>query len=114
MARWPKVTINTKDLGMCFGCGQDNPFGLRLKFDWDGQTATTHFMPTRSYQGWPGYVHGGIIVSMLDEVMAYAVKFSGTMCVTVKIQASFKRMAPGVPRVSHQPEIARDRSPWVK
>jgi acyl-coenzyme A thioesterase PaaI-like protein len=94
MVTWPKVSINTeRDLSMCFGCGQSNPAGLKLNFRWDGKTAQAEFTPSKIYQGWPGMVHGGIIICLLDEAMAYAARFAGTDCVTAKIQAVLRRLA---------------------
>lgn len=89
-----RVRIST-DLSesMCFGCGQNNPIGLKLDFQWDGKTARTEFTPTEFHQAWPGIVHGGIITSMLDEAMAYACRFEGMNCVTGKMQIKFKRPA---------------------
>jgi len=89
-----RVRIST-DLSesMCFGCGQNNPIGLKLSFQWDGKTARTEFIPTEFHQAWPGIVHGGIITSMLDEAMAYACRFEGMNCVTGKMQIKFRRPA---------------------
>ncbi|MFC1962064.1 PaaI family thioesterase, partial [Chloroflexota bacterium] len=71
MVIMPRVSVNT-DMsdGLCFGCGQNNPIGLKLKFKKDGDGVRTEFTPGESYQGWPGMVHGGIIGCLLDEAMA--------------------------------------------
>ena len=53
----------------CFGCGESNPIGLRLKYRREGDRLRTEFMPGDDHQGWPGIVHGGIIASLLYEVM---------------------------------------------
>lgn len=53
----------------CFGCGADNPSGLRLKLKLEGDRLTTEFIPERQHEGWPGIVHGGVIASLLYEVM---------------------------------------------
>ncbi len=89
-----RVRIST-DLSesMCFGCGQNNPIGLKLDFQWDGKTVKAEFTPTKVYQGWSGVVHGGIIASMLDEAMAYACRFEGMNCVTGKMQIRFRHPA---------------------
>ena len=92
MAALPQVSINT-DLseGLCFGCGQNNPFGLKLNFKRDGKTVRTEFTLAKLYQGWPGVVHGGIITCVLDEAMSYAVHFEGMTSVTAKMEVKFKR-----------------------
>ncbi len=55
----------------CFGCGHDNPQGMRLKFSLDEESrqAICHFKLSRKYTGPPGYAHGGIIATILDEAM---------------------------------------------
>ena len=94
MTTWPQVAISSdRDYRLCFGCGQDNPIGLKLGFQWDGKTARAEFTPTKFYQGWPGLVHGGIIICILDEAMGYAVLFEGMYCVTAKMQVKLRRPA---------------------
>lgn len=89
-----QVSVDTdRNYSLCFGCGQNNPIGLKLHFQWDGKTATAQFTPTEFYQGWPGLVHGGIIICLLDEAMGYAALFEGKACITAKIQAKIKRPA---------------------
>lgn len=94
MAILPQVSINT-DLseGLCFGCGQNNPIGLKLSFRRDGKTVKAEFTPGKLYQGWPGVVHGGIITCMLDEAMSYAIHFEGMTCITARMEIKLKRLA---------------------
>ena len=92
MVTWPKVSIDER-YSLCFGCGQDNPIGLKLNFKWDGKIARAEFTPTELYQGWSGLVHGGIIICILDEAMTYAAKFEGMTCVTARIQAKLRHLA---------------------
>ena len=95
MTNWPQVSIDIeRGYSQCFGCGQDNPIGLKLSFQWDGQTARAEFIPTEFHQGWPGMVHGGIITCLLDEAMGYAGIFEGVHCLTAKIQVNLKRPTP--------------------
>jgi len=94
MANWPQISIDMeKELSMCFGCGQENPIGLKLTFKWDGKTAKAEFTPGKLHQGWSGIVHGGIVICLLDEAMSYAALFEGMNCVTASIQARLKRLA---------------------
>jgi len=90
-----RVPISTdKSQGLCLGCGQNNPIGLKLSFTWDGKTARTEFTPTKFHQGWPDIVHGGIIATALDEAVGHATLFSGfSDFLTSRIQVNFKRPA---------------------
>ena len=84
------ISFNVSD-GLCFGCGQNNPIGLKLDFKWDGKTARAEFIPTEFYQGWSGIVHGGITATILDEAMGQAIRFNGLNCVTARMQVSYKQ-----------------------
>jgi uncharacterized protein (TIGR00369 family) len=95
MTNWPQTSINTvKESDKCFACGQKNPIGLKLKFDWDGQEVKTKFTPGEYHQGWAGLVHGGIMSCLLDEAMSYAALYSGVNSLTARMQTRFKRPLP--------------------
>jgi acyl-coenzyme A thioesterase PaaI-like protein len=79
---------------MCFGCGRDNPIGLKLCFEWDGKTARAEFTPGEYHQGWSGFLHGGIITCVLDEALTYAAYFTGVDCITAEINVRIKLSAP--------------------
>ena len=95
MTNWPQTSVNT-DLteNNCFGCGQNNPIGLKLSFRWDGKTARTEFTATELYEGWPGLLHGGITACLLDEATAYAARYEGVNCITARMQVEFKQPTP--------------------
>jgi acyl-coenzyme A thioesterase PaaI-like protein len=95
--QWPKMDFDPyKDQDMCFGCGKANPIGLKLKFDWDAnsQTAKAEFVPDRRFQGWGGFLHGGLAACILDEAIGWASMFAGTNNVTAKMQVRYRRMVP--------------------
>jgi acyl-coenzyme A thioesterase PaaI-like protein len=81
----------TEDYHSCFGCGKENPIGLKLVFKWDGHTARAEFTPSDWYQGWPGILHGGIMACILDEAMGYAALFEAGHCVTALMQIKLKQ-----------------------
>ena len=58
------------DANQCFVCGPDNPLGLRLTFRMDGEVCRADFTPGSFHCGYENLVHGGIIYSALDDVMA--------------------------------------------
>ena len=90
----PRVVLDT-DLneGLCFGCGQNNPIGLKLSFTKDGDTCRAEFTPNKAHQGWPGVVHGGILTCLLDEAMSYAAYFKGVTCLTASMQIRLRQPA---------------------
>lgn len=80
-----------KSPNMCFGCGPDNPVGLKLKFSWDGQEARAEFVPDERHQGWSNILHGGIISCLLDEALSYPPYFVGMPCLTAKMEVRLRR-----------------------
>lgn len=53
----------------CFACGEKNPIGLHLTFDFDGEKISAKKILPREFQGYDGTAHGGILSTMLDETM---------------------------------------------
>ena len=56
----------------CFVCGESNPIGLNLRFETDGQIVRSRFTPRPEHIGFKGVVHGGLIATVLDEIMVWA------------------------------------------
>lgn len=82
----------------CFGCGSQNPIGLGLQFRRlpDGRVWTS-FTPAKEYEGYFGMTHGGIISTVLDEVMSWAITVAGEFGVTARMSVTFRQPA----RVGH-------------
>ncbi|MCK5786449.1 MAG: PaaI family thioesterase [Candidatus Sabulitectum sp.] len=80
----------------CFACGSGNPIGLKLKFrlDRENGTAVTETVIADHFNGWKGAVHGGIITTLLDEIMVYACTSSGWFTVTGTIEVKFHKPVP--------------------
>lgn len=78
----------------CFVCGSRNPQGLRLRFELVGvDEIRTVFTPAKRFQGFKGVVHGGILATVLDEVMVNAVWLRGRAAVTGKLEVRLKQPA---------------------
>ena len=51
----------------CFGCGRLNRDGLHLKSYWDGDESVCRYTPPSHFTGgFPGYLYGGLIASLID------------------------------------------------
>jgi hypothetical protein len=68
---------------MCFCCGPKNPIGLKLRFEnlEDGRTRTV-WRPRQEHQGFKDIVHGGLVATVLDEVMIRMLYHRGIPAVT--------------------------------
>jgi uncharacterized protein (TIGR00369 family) len=76
----------------CFVCGQANPIGLKIDFSYDEEGAAYATLALdQVVEGYPGVVHGGILSTLLDEVMAKAVINSGKIAVTAKLSVSYRK-----------------------
>ena len=77
----------------CFGCGSENPFGLKLAFELADGKLSAEFTPMEHHQGWPGIVHGGIISSLLYEVMENWPYMNGTVTMMRSMDTRLRRPA---------------------
>jgi acyl-coenzyme A thioesterase PaaI-like protein len=75
----------------CFACGPKNPIGLKLVFQEEGDKYITQFTPGPEHQGYDGIVHGGIISTLLDEVMARYPYAKGLNTVTGRLEIRFRQ-----------------------
>jgi uncharacterized protein (TIGR00369 family) len=94
--------IAVRDDHNCFGCGADNPWGLHLVFfaEPDG-TVFNHWTPQPNHQGYDGMVHGGIISTVFDEVMAWSVTNAGIWAVTGRLNTTYRKPVEiGVPAIA--------------
>jgi uncharacterized protein (TIGR00369 family) len=57
--------------GMCFGCGPQNEVGLKMRFFSNGTLVAAELSVPPHLCGWGNVVHGGIITTILDEVMGW-------------------------------------------
>lgn len=90
----------TGEASHCFGCGQDNPQGLRLRFRRIAPDEVLGEYTAPEHQaGAPGVIHGGVQATLLDEVLGYAahaVREPGVAVdiVTVEFSLRYRRPAP--------------------
>ncbi len=82
-------------LNHCFGCGLENPSGLRLRFFTaeDGSIVCYPHL-ARRFAGPPGYAHGGIIATLLDEAMSKANRARGVVAMTRQLSVEYLRPVP--------------------
>ena len=73
----------------CFVCGDQNHHGLKAKFFFDGERAFTEVTADSSFEGYRGVYHGGIIATLLDEVMIKAILAQQVIAVTVELTVRY-------------------------
>jgi acyl-coenzyme A thioesterase PaaI-like protein len=97
----------------CFGCGQENEEGLRMRFLPEGGESVCEFEVSERYQSWQGMVHGGVIALMLDEAVGWAGWHAGHPGVTGRLEVRFLQPVRLGERVRVAGRIERVRLPLV-
>jgi acyl-coenzyme A thioesterase PaaI-like protein len=83
------------DDGYCFACGPENPIGMHVHFERDGDVGViARTVIAKEFQGWRGIAHGGIALALLDEGMAHAAAAAGHRGVTASVNARFRKPVP--------------------
>ena len=100
----------------CYGCGKDNPKGLRIKSHWDGEVATCRYTPLPEQCAGPTqFVYGGLIASLIDchsigTAIAHFYAREGRevgegeaiWCVTGRLNVSYREPTP----IDHAVELS--------
>jgi len=82
----------------CFACGSLSEHGLQLDLHVDGDRCWTELELADRFQGWDGIAHGGIVCTILDEVMAWSLATTDNWGLTARMTVHFKRPVQlGVP-----------------
>ena len=96
----------------CFGCGRDNPIGLKLDMKLDGDRCVAYFTPKAEHESYGDRVHGGLTSTLLDEVMGdYVFRKAGKPAYTARLEIRFRsaiRIGETV-KVEGWPEVHRGR-----
>ena len=101
----------------CFGCGPANQTGLRLDFLLADDGSVVSFPVVASaFEGHPGYLHGGIIATLLDEAMSKAVRARGSSSMTRKMEVDYLRPVPSEVPLRLEGRIVRNepRKHWAE
>lgn len=103
-----KRQVNSR---MCFVCGLENPIGLRLLFEEDGERVWAKFTPREEHQGFPGILHGGLVCALLDEVMGRCLMAGGEerWMLSAKLEVRYKKPIPIGEPLTVMGEVVQDR-----
>ncbi len=75
----------------CFACGTLNTGGLQLVLHVAEARCWTEIALDRRFEGWDGIVHGGIVTTILDEVMAWSLVERELWGLTARLNVAFRR-----------------------
>lgn len=77
----------------CFVCGDKNDIGLKLDFFEKNGKARAEFTPAKNFEGYKNILHGGILSTLLDEVMIKSILAKKILTVTSQIEVKFRKPA---------------------
>jgi acyl-coenzyme A thioesterase PaaI-like protein len=77
----------------CMGCGPENPAGVGMAMERDGDRVYGSVELDRRHQGAPGYAHGGAVATILDDALGMLLFVLRRPAVTARIEVDFRRPA---------------------
>ena len=85
------IRLEPNPTNRCFGCGGANDMGMKLTFEQDNakRRIVGRFILGDKYQGGGGMAHGGIIATLLDEVMGKVCRFREARAVTAELNVQY-------------------------
>lgn len=75
----------------CFACGTLNVHGLHLELHVGDDSCWTDLVLPERFEGWEGIAHGGILCTILDEVMAWSFVARDVWGVTARMNVEFRK-----------------------
>jgi uncharacterized protein (TIGR00369 family) len=96
----------------CFVCGLENDYGLKLSFyQEDNGTVVVDYIVPDQYQGYPGVVHGGIVTTLMDEVLGRVLmaKDPNRFMFTAKLTTRYRHPVPTGKPIRVVGKIVKDR-----
>ncbi len=80
----------------CFACGSLNEHGLGMTIHIDRGRAWSELTLEQRFEGWAGVIHGGILATLLDEVMGWTMAADDDWGVTARLAVTYRRpVEPG-------------------
>ncbi len=75
---------------MCFACGSANERGLHMTFRLEGERTICDYTPCAYQQGYPGRMHGGVVSTLIDEAMGWAVYHARHWGATARLNIRYR------------------------
>lgn len=97
------------DADNCFVCGSKNPIGLNIDFQFVDEKCLGEFTPGENHVGFDGVTHGGIIFSVLDDLMANWLYLQGGRGYTAKCEIRYREPLPVGTKVKLSCELVQKK-----
>jgi acyl-coenzyme A thioesterase PaaI-like protein len=93
----------------CFACGELNVHGLHLVLHVAEDACWTELTLLPDFQGWEGIAHGGIVATILDEVMGWALASADSWGYTARLSIEYRRPVPIGARIRGEGRVVEHR-----
>ena len=95
----------------CYACGKRNAHGLQMEFRIEGDTIVSDFQPEIYHQGFPGVLHGGIVSTLMDEVLNRTSLLADhpQWTMTGRLEVRFRRQVPCGPVLRLRARLDKQR-----
>ena len=93
----------------CLVCGEANPRGFRLRSRIEGGAVVLDYPTTAADAGYAHIVHGGVAMTLMDEVMTWAaIIATGRMCVAAEMTTRLLRPTDVGARLRVEARVTRN------
>lgn len=75
---------------LCYACGSANERGLHMTFRLEGERTICDYTPCAYQQGYPGRMHGGVVSTLIDESMGWAVYHAREWGATARLNIRYR------------------------
>lgn len=77
----------------CFVCGPENPIGLHLNIEEGEGWAKATWTIKEPFIGYENIFHGGIMATILDDLMGHAIYYMDVDVMTVNLEMNYRAPA---------------------
>jgi uncharacterized protein (TIGR00369 family) len=99
---------------LCYGCGTANERGLHMEFHRAGERTICEYTPCDYQQGYPGRMHGGIVSTLIDETMGWAVYHAAKWGATARLNVRFRKPVRLDRKLRVEAWIVKDRARLIE
>lgn len=93
----------------CFACGELNEHGLHMALHVQDGCCWSELTLDERFQGWDRIAHGGILATILDEVMAWSLVAQDSWGVTARLNVTFHKPVPVGSRIRAEGRVTEAR-----
>ena len=95
---------------LCFCCGSDNDHGLHLSITYPEKGVAETLLDVPAwFSGWRNMTHGGLLATLLDEIMAHACVGMAQRAVTAEITVRYQKAVETGSRVRARGKVEEAR-----